>query len=390
MIAIKLEITNQTSDEYYMKRALELAVRGDGFVNPNPRVGAVIVKNGNVIGEGYHQRFGELHAERNALRSCTEDPAGSTVYVTLEPCCHYGKTPPCTEALIAAKPARVVVGSDDPNPKVAGKGIRILRDAGIEVVRGFMKEECDAINGVFFRYITTGLPTVTMKYAMTADGKIATVTGKSKWISSEASRTRENAERGHTMSIMVGVGTVLPDDPMLTCRDGKGLSPTRIICDTNLRTPLSAAVIRTASDAESEGGNEMRTPQTILATAVSEEERLAPYREKGAEILILPKGEDGRIDLRALLQELGKRQIDTVLVEGGGTLNASCLKQQIADRVRIYIAPKLFGGAGARTPVEGAGIDEPSDCPRLRSPKITGSGGDLLIESEVEYVHRNH
>ncbi|MBQ3399893.1 MAG: bifunctional diaminohydroxyphosphoribosylaminopyrimidine deaminase/5-amino-6-(5-phosphoribosylamino)uracil reductase RibD, partial [Lachnospiraceae bacterium] len=274
-------LTQDERDERYMRRAVELAKKGAGRTNPNPMVGAVIVKDGEVIGEGYHERCGELHAERNALKNCRErgnDPAGATIYVTLEPCCHYGKTPPCTEALIEANVARVVIGSFDPNPKVAGKGTQMLRDAGMEIRENVLRDECDAINYVFLHYITTGTPYVIMKYAMTADGKICTATGKSRWVTGEEARARTHRDRDRYAAIMVGIGTVLADDPLLTCRVEGGRNPVRVICDTNLRMPLNAQIVRTAKDVP-----------TIIATAVGDESRLAPFREAGCEIVTVPR-----------------------------------------------------------------------------------------------------
>ena len=231
------------TDTDYMRMALELAKRGMGRTSPNPMVGAVIVRDGQVIGQGWHARCGDLHAERSALKNCTEDPAGATMYVTLEPCCHQGRQPPCTEAVLAAGIARVVVGSDDPNPLVAGKGIGILRRAGVTVETGVLKEACDDLNRVFFHYIRTGRPYVVMKYAMTLDGKIATRTGASRWITGEAARRRVHEDRHRYSAIMAGVGTVLADDPLLTCRMEGGRNPIRVICDTHLRTPLTSRIV---------------------------------------------------------------------------------------------------------------------------------------------------
>lgn len=380
----------RNEDEQFMEQALALAIKGDGFVNPNPRVGCVIVKDGRIIGSGWHRRFGELHAERNALASCDEDPAGATAYVTLEPCCHYGKTPPCTNALIHAGIKKVVVGSGDPNPKVAGKGLQILKQAGIEVLDGVLKEKCDAVNSAFFRYITTGLPTVTMKYAMTLDGRIATRTGESKWITSQETRKFTNTQRGKYMGIMTGIGTVLQDDPSLTCRDGAGLSPVRIICDTALRTPLTAKVVTTARNNCTEGGNEQRSPGTIIATSVQDEKKINAYQKKGVEILTIPQNPEGQLDLKILMTELGKKQIDTVLLEGGSTLNWSALESGIVSRIQAYIAPKLFGGQTAPGPVGGKGILLPDDAFLLKDPVLKKIGTDILLESEVDYVHRDH
>lgn len=237
----------------YMRLALELAERGAGWTNPNPLVGAVIVKDGAIIGQGYHQRYGQAHAERNALQSCTQDPRGATLYVTLEPCCHQGKQPPCTQAILDAGIAKVVVGSHDPNPLVAGKGLEILRSHGIEVETGVCQEACDALNQVFFHYIRTRRPYVVMKYAMTMDGKIATRTGASRWITGPEARAQVHRDRNRYAAILVGVGTVLTDDPLLTCRMEGGRNPLRIVCDTHLRTPLDRQLVRTASQVRRDG-----------------------------------------------------------------------------------------------------------------------------------------
>lgn len=235
-------------EKEYMERAIELAKKGIGAVNPNPLVGAVIVKDGRIIGEGYHAKYGELHAERNAFANLTEEATGAEMYVTLEPCCHYGKQPPCVEAIVEHKIAKVYVGSDDPNEKVAGKGIKYLRDNGIEVETQVMKNECDEINPVFFHYITTGKPYVVMKYAMTMDGKIATYKGLSKWITGEEARNRVQHTRHQYKGIMVGIGTVIEDNPMLTCRLEGGRNPIRIVCDSNLSIPIDCNLVKTAKD----------------------------------------------------------------------------------------------------------------------------------------------
>ena len=229
-----------------MLRAIQLAKKGEGWTNPNPMVGAVIVKDGQIIGEGYHKKYGELHAERNAIASLTESAEGAVLYVTLEPCCHHGKTPPCTEAILEQKIQKVVIGSRDPNPKVAGKGAQILREAGITVIEDFMREECDQLNPVFFHYITTKMPYVVMKYAMTLDGKIATKTGASKWITGEAARREVQHMRHQYMGIMAGIGTVLADDPMLNVRVEGWRSPVRILCDSKLRIPLDSQIVKSA------------------------------------------------------------------------------------------------------------------------------------------------
>lgn len=366
------------TDTEYMRRALELAGRGVGWTSPNPMVGAVVVKDGRVIGEGFHERCGEAHAERNALAHCTESPAGATMYVTLEPCCHQGRQPPCTDAILETGIARVVVGSDDPNPLVAGKGIDILRCAGVEVETGVFKAECDALNYVFFHYITTGLPYVVMKYAMTLDGKIATCSGKSKWITGEAAREQVHRDRSRYRAIMAGVGTVLADDPMLNCRIEGGRDPVRVICDSHLRTPLTSRIVSTA-----------REIPTILATVSADKEAAAPYEAAGCRVWTLPE-RGGRPDLTELMRRLGAEGIDSVLLEGGGTLNWTALESGIVNRVQAYIAPKLFGGAGAKSPVGGQGVEDPAGAVRLRDISVRRLGGDILLEGEVEsLVHGN-
>ena len=365
-------------DRKFMRRAIELAKKGEGFTSPNPMVGAVIVKDGCIIGEGYHERYGGLHAERNALASVTESPKGAVIYVTLEPCCHYGKQPPCVDAILEAGIARVVTGSDDPNPLVAGKGFKKLIEHGVEVTTHVEKEACDALNPVFFHYIQTGLPYVAMKYAMTMDGKIAAYTGQSKWITGEEARAFVQKLRHRYTGIMAGAGTVLADDPRLTCRIPGARQPVRIICDTRLRIPSDANVVETAKEIP-----------TILATCQADPDRIRPFEEKGCQVLTLPE-EDGHVDLRALMRELGKRQIDSILLEGGGTLNWSALKSGIVQKVYCFTAPKLFGGIDARTPVEGRGVASPGEAFPLTHLKVTQVGEDLLIEGEVDTdVYRN-
>ena len=368
-------------EERYMRRAIELALKGTGYTDPNPRVGAVIVKDGRIIGEGYHERYGELHAERNALKNCTEDPSGATIYVTLEPCCHHGKQPPCTDALIQAGIAEVIVGSPDPNPLVAGKGIEILKNAGISVTTDFLREECDSINGMFFYYITKNLPYVTMKYAMTLDGKIASATGKSKWISGPESRKLVHEMRREHMAIMAGIGTVLADDPMLNVRDMEGLSPVRIICDTDLRTPPDSNVVKTALDGEGEYRDWL--PRTIIATCEDDPEKTADYTDKGVMILNCERGEDGKVSIPDLLKKLGEMKIDSVLVEGGATLNWSVLESGLACRACCFIAPMIMGGEGAKTPVSGKGFDSPAKALKLRHGTVRAVGGDILVEGDI-------
>ena len=361
------------TDQDYMKRAIELAKKGEGWTNPNPMVGAVIVKNGRIIGKGYHKKCGELHAERNAIASLTESAEGATIYVTLEPCCHYGKTPPCTEAIIEQKIKRVVIGSRDPNPKVSGKGIKMLQEAGIEVIEDFMREECDRLNPVFFHYITTKTPYVVMKYAMTLDGKIATKTGASKWITGEAARAEVQHMRHRYMGIMAGIGTVLADDPMLNVRVEGWKSPIRILCDSGLRIPLDGQIVKSAGKY-----------RTIVAYADSEntEAKRKRLHEMGVETICCPD-ENNQVDLKKLMKYLGEEGIDSILLEGGGTLNDSALRAGIVQEVQAFIAPKLFGGMNSKTPVEGIGFRFPSEAVKLKCTDICQIGEDIRITCQV-------
>lgn len=361
------------TDRDFMLRAIELAERGRGFTNPNPVVGAVVVKDGRIIGEGYHEKYGQLHAERNALASLTEPALGATIYVTLEPCCHYGKTPPCTEAIIEHGLAKVVIGSRDPNPKVAGKGARILRDHGIDVTEDFMMEECDRLNPVFFHYITTGLPYVVCKYAMTADGKIATREGLSKWITGEKAREHVHRLRHNLSSIMVGIETVLKDDPMLNTRLAGLTSPVRVICDSRLRLPPESNICRTAGELE-----------TIDVCAFTREDedylsRKSNLENRGVEVINLP-GDDGKVDLRKLMRVLGERKLDSVLLEGGGALNESAFRAGIVNEVLVYVAPKIFGGSDSPGPVRGVGVSTPQDAYALKLKDIRRFDEDIMLD----------
>lgn len=355
----------------YMRRAVELAKLGIGKVNPNPLVGAVIVKEGRIIGEGYHAKYGELHAERHAFSRLTEEAEGAEMYVTLEPCCHYGKQPPCTQAIIEHGIKKVFVGSDDPNALVAGKGVQALREAGVEVVTQVMKEECDALNPVFFHFITTKTPYVLMKYAMTMDGKIACDTGKSQWITGEEARSHVQETRDALMGIMVGIQTIISDNPRLTCRIPGGRNPIRIICDSHLRIPMEAEVVQTA-----------KKMKTVVATVSSEQEKISALGEAGVKVLITDSA-DGKVDLQDLMQKLGQEKIDSILLEGGGTLNQSALQSGIVNHIQIYLAPKIFGGTGKYTPVSGIGVKEPDEAYLLIDRKIGIFGEDILLDYDV-------
>ncbi len=367
------------NDQKYMELALKLAKKGQGFVSPNPLVGAVIVKDGRILGQGYHQRYGEFHAERNALASCRESPAGATMYVTLEPCCHYGKQPPCVHAILEAGISRIVIGSRDPNPLVAGKGIDILRSSGVSVSENVLTRECNKLNEVFFHYIQKKEPFVILKYAMTMDGKIAAYTGLSQWITGEEARAHVHEQRHRCKAIMVGVGTVLTDNPLLTCRMEGGNNPVRIICDTHLMTPLSSQIVTTA----------VHIP-TIIATCQTDEEKQKKYKDAGCHFLILSKY-DEHVNLKELMKKLGEAEIDSILLEGGETLNWSALKSGIVQKIHAYIAPKLFGGSTAKTPIGGKGVPSPSHGIKLKESIVTQLGKDFLIESEVcHHVYGNY
>ncbi len=452
---------DSVSDESFMRHALELAFHGAWHVSPNPLVGALVVCNGRIIGEGWHTAFGLPHAEREALADCAargEDALvrGATMYVTLEPCCHTGKTPPCTDALIEAGISRVVVGAPDPNPLVAGKGCAALREAGIDVVEGVLQNECAYVNEAFFHYIRKGRPLVLAKYAMTLDGKVATREHRSRWITGSLARRRVHEDRRRFAAIMVGVGTVIADDPLLTCRleefercegddcrdvddrrdvddcqdaddrrnadacdentivdhgtyghgtsepgtyghgtSGHGTSghgsegygghgheaamheaamngPTRIICDSHLRTPPGARVVATAHEVP-----------TLLATCVQDEDAYAPYLVCGCEIVSVASNERGDVDLKELVDALTGRGIDGIIVEGGPTLLGAAFDAGIVDKVQAYIAPKVFGGVDAPSPVAGAGVAAPSDAMALSEARVTMLGGDMLVECGV-------
>lgn len=377
---MKLQEMPDGFDEKYMRMAMELAKQGSGRVNPNPLVGAVIVKDGQVIGRGYHTRYGSLHAEREAFASLKkpEEAEGADLYVTLEPCCHYGKQPPCTEAVVEHGIRRVFVGSADPNPLVAGKGIAFLRDRGIEVYEHVLQNECDKLNEIFFYYIQKKRPYVIMKYAMTMDGKIATFSGKSRWITGEAARKRVHADRKRCAGIMVGIGTVLMDDPMLNCRLEDGVDPVRIVCDSRLRIPLESRLVQTAKE----------IPTWIAAVKPETEqqaEKAEKLKELGCRILYTDADTEGHVDLNQLMDMLGEEKIDSILLEGGAALHEAALRRGIVRKVQTYLAPKIFGGSKAPSPVGGIGVDSPDQAWLLSEPEITKLGADILLESEVRY-----
>ncbi len=367
-----MEKGNET-DRKYMLRAMELAGRGRGKVNPNPLVGAVIVKDGEVIGEGWHEYYGGWHAERNAFRNCTGETSGATLYVTLEPCCHYGKTPPCTEIIMERGIGRVVVGLPDPNPLVAGKGMKLLREAGMEVVCGVEEEALREQNRVFLKYITSRRPWVALKTAMTLDGKIATRTNDSKWVTGAAAREYVQHLREEYMGIMAGIGTVLADDPLLNCRLGGDVrQPVRIVVDSALRIPEDSRLVGTAG-----------MYRTLVAcTAAGDEGKRERLGKAGVEVLVC-KEKEGRVDLEDLMDLLGERGIDGVLAEGGGELNYSLIRHGLADEVYAFIAPKLAGGREAKTPVEGVGVERMEEAVELGGFRVERVGRDVLLRARI-------
>jgi diaminohydroxyphosphoribosylaminopyrimidine deaminase/5-amino-6-(5-phosphoribosylamino)uracil reductase len=360
------------TDEDFMRLALRLARKGEGRVSPNPLVGAVIVRDGRIIAEGYHRRFGGNHAEIDAIANATEPVAGATFYVTLEPCSHTGKTPPCVDALIALRPGRVVVGTIDPNPLVSGRGIAALARHGIETKAGVLEEECRRQNEVFFKYILTGVPFVTLKFALTLDGRIATAAGHSRWISSPASlRFAHRLRRAHD-AILVGAGTVLADDPELTCRLVRGKNPLRIVVDSHLRTSPGARVFAVR-----------QSPAIAAATCKAPEERRRLFEQQGIEVLELDADEGGRVDLKGLLNVLGQRKIASLLVEGGAGINTSFLKEHLVDRLIAVIAPKIVG-AGINA-VGDLGILQMENALRLSYERVIRSGDDLICDARFNH-----
>ncbi len=371
--------------ENYMRRALQLARLGEGRTNPNPMVGCVVVKDGRIISEGYHEKYGAYHAERNALLRCAEDPSGADLYVTLEPCCHYGKTPPCTEIIIENKIRRVFVGNVDPNPKVAGGGVRILRDHGIEVETGILEEECRKLNEVFFHYISTGTPFVAAKYAMSADGRIACATGDSKWITGETARKQVHLLRKRYSGILAGIGTVLADDPMLNCREEEGVDPVRIICDAHLRIPMESQIVRSAGV----------IPTIVCATNETMAEdagRAKAEQLAAAGVTVLQTkaaaDEDGgyaKVDLKDLMKQLGERKIDSVLIEGGSKINGDAFAAGIVDKVYAYVGSVIIGGENAPAPVGGRGAARMADAARLMDMTVSMVGDDVCITGYPAY-----
>ena len=354
----------------YMEEALKEAYKA--YNKGETPIGAVIVKDERVIGQGYHKYYGGNHAEVNAFENLSDNPEGATIYVTLEPCSHYGKTPPCVDKIIANKISKVVVGTLDPNPVVEGRGIKALKEAGIEVITGVLEEECKKLNEVFMKYILYKRPFVVLKTAMTLDGKIATESGESKWITSDKSRQEVHKLRNKLSAIMVGVNTVIKDNPELTCRLEGGKNPVRIIVDSKLRIPLGSNVVVD------------NLAQTIVATTeVADKDKILVLEKLGVKVLII-NSKNERVDLKSLMIELGKRGIDGILLEGGATLSFSALEENIVDKIQVYIAPKIIGGEKSKTSIGGKGIEKLSDAIMLNNMTVKSVGTDLLIEAYLK------
>lgn len=357
-------------NEIFMRRALKLAKKADGKVSPNPLVGCVIVKNGKIIGEGYHMEYGGNHAEVNAILNTNTSVEGSCMYVTLEPCSHYGNTPPCAKRIVEEKIEKVVIGMKDPNPKVCGQGIKILKEAGIKVEMSSLGYECERLNEKFIKYITTKKPFVALKWASTLDGKIATKTKNSQWISNEKSRAYVHKLRNSYKGILVGVNTVIEDNPRLTCRIENGINPIRVILDTNGRTPLDSEVFKVNG----------KTIMLVRENLIRELEE--KFKNVNASIIGC-RTKNGRIELNNALVKLGEIGIDSLLIEGGGTVNASFLQENLVDKIYTFIAPKIIGGEGLNS-IDSLGINMVSESVKLNIGKVEQFDNDIFIESYVQ------
>ena len=355
-----------------MKRALHLAKKGQGRTSPNPVVGAVLVKRGRVVGEGYHAKAGEAHAEIVALQKAGREARGSTLYINLEPCTHYGKTPPCVPAVIEAGVKRVVVGMVDPNPMVKGKGISTLRKAGIDVRVGTLEKECRTLNEAFCKYIVKKEPFVILKVAATLDGKMATRNGDSKWISSETSRRLVHRLRNEVDAVVVGIGTVLKDDPLLTARIPGGRDPYRIILDSRLQIPEESKVIGISSS------------KTIIATtAVASRDKIERLEKAGVHVLIV-ESRNGRVDLKSFLSKLGEMGVMSILVEGGGHINGAFLDEGFIDKFLLFLSPRLMGDSQAMGIFAGKGAEQLKKLTAVKELRVKKIGGDILIEGYLE------
>lgn len=359
--------------EKFMFTALELAEKGRGFVEPNPMVGALIVKNGEIIGRGYHETFGKNHAEINAINDAGMECKGSDIYVTLEPCTHFGKTPPCSQAIKEAGIKNVFIASKDPNPVAKTNGSQILKEAGINVIHGILENAADKLNAPFFKLISEKMPYVTAKWVMTLDGKIATRTGDSQWISNEESRSYVHKIRGEMDAIMVGIGTALADNPLLTCRTQSKRIAKRIIVDSNASLPLDSKLIKTIGEAE----------VLIATTEQAPEERVARLEDAGCKI-IKTNLKNGKVDLKQVFEELGRMNLTNLLVEGGGKVFGSLLDNNLMDKAVIFVSPKIVGDANAISPVAGNGILSISQSIQFSDISYSQLANDIVIEAIVK------
>jgi len=356
------------NDVFFMRHALKLAAKARGMTNPNPMVGAVIVKKGKIIAEDFHRKPGTLHAEALAIAKAGNSAAGSTLYVNLEPCCHTEKrTPPCTKSVINAGIEKVVIAMTDPNPKVSGKGIHELEKSGIEVKSGILEEQAKRLNEVYIKYITTRKPFVTLKIAMTLDGKIATPEGQSKWITGEKARKLVHTLRSRADSVMTAIGTVKADDPRLTARISKGRNPVRIIIDPNLEISSGAKILNIP-------------PQTLIVTKNSDASKINDLEKSGIKIILFKK----ELELNWLLEILGKMEITSLLIEGGSSLNAHALEDGIVDKVMFFIAPKIIGGRHSYPAVGGSKFRKLEDAYMIKDMKVRRIGEDFLIEGYLK------
>lgn len=360
-------------DEKYMRLAMQLAGNAIGRTSPNPLVGAVIVKDNRVVGCGWHRKAGTPHAEVHALNQAGELAQGADVYVTLEPCAHYGKTPPCAKALVEAKVKNVYGGLLDVNPKVAGKGFKILEDAGIHVEYGFLQDELRKQNEVFFKWIEHKKPFIVLKAAMTLDGKIATATGQSKWITNETSRAYGYKLRDIYDGIMVGINTVIEDNPMLTARVDGGKNPIRIVVDSSLKIDINANVVQDKS------------AKTIIATTdKADKDKILKLQAQDVDVIVVDKDKNDKVDIEKLLDILGQQNICSILVEGGATLSGSFVAKKLVDKVYFFIAPKIVGGKEAKTPVAGTGILNLQEALALKDIQVEKLDEDILIIGRVD------
>ena len=365
-------------DEKYMAEALAIAQYARGRTSPNPMVGAVVVRDGRIVGQGWHRQAGTPHAEVHALQQAGELARGATMYVTLEPCSHHGRTGPCTEAVIAAGIKKVIVAMTDPNPLVAGQGIQKLRAAGIEVVEGVMAKEAAEINEVFIKWISTNIPFIVLKSAMSLDGKIAAHTGHSQWITGSKSREFVHQLRDCYDEILVGIGTVLADNPSLTTRlEPQGKNPVRIIVDSKARIPLDAQVITDG------------LPTIVAVTTEAPQEKLEALRALGITILTT-EAKQGRVDLRRLFEILGQQKITSILIEGGASINATVFAENLVDKINWFIAPKIIGGTGAPGPVGGIGIADVNQATLFEDIKMESIGEDILISAYLRNREGRH